>query len=1397
MGNLNSSLNRHSKFIRRTLLLSSFSLCLLLCSNVAIGQSSTTAKPFVVSPKSPNVAAMEKYGNFEVNLFHGVPEINIPIFEVKSKGFSIPINLSYHASGIRVSDIASWVGLGWSLNTGGQISRKVKGGDDFSGILSSNPANQIRTPEQIDPGTADGFIYLKSILAIGGPDTEPDVFSYSMPGKFGNFLYKNATTPPILIPSEPIRISRNQITLNSVSNVGFDLLDAQGNQYLFGNSLAGESIRETSTSQTGGTSQNPYTSSWLLTNMISPDKSDTVSYSYYPGQLVTTFQETTDNVYVRDNFLKHTGNHSTQTTIEDAPITSFGTVTQRLLKEILFDNGKIEFSLFANNRADLTAPALDKIRIYSKTKNLFDLLKTVQFYYSYFGSSPKSKLRLDSISVKSADSQLNQTYRFTYENTSDLSVNVNAQDYWGYYNGKYSSNLVPYTIIPYIAGGGLPIYTPIGKADRQPDPSVVQSRILKRIQFPTGGYTVFNYEPNKYSNALTDMIGGGVRVRSIFTYPSENAEPIVKSYRYGTVEAPESGAGYLNSIRNLYFEPTRTRTLAFFEQPEMGNVLYLGTSNDNRNFSSNISYSVNEYDDSNVFYPFVTEYIGSSETNIGKKTYEFSMANDFVVINAEYGFMNQVQSFHWKRGKLLKLKEYEKLTGPSYRLKTETNNFYEEFKPQTIANIGLSVVERNIFTGPRYERFHYSGEFPRPYVYSFYNLYTGAFPLTLSKVKTYGTTNNAETFTEYKYNNSFQPSIIKNLKSNGDTLITRYKYADDYSTTVSSTSGSGIRNLQISNILSLPIEKTVSVKIPAGLEQVVGGEIKTYYDNKPLLKDEYRLETDQPITGYQASMINGSGLLSIPAIFKKRINYTTYDASGNPIEYLVDDKRKNAFVWGYRRSLLIAEVQNAGAGQVAYTSFEEEGKGNWTYNEAAVTSPLSGAVTGRSVFNFAASGSISRTGLSQEPYTVSYWGKKSCLVNGAAPTISSSANSGGWVLYTHKVTPSSGVITIASTDAVIDELRLYPTSAMMNTYTHSPLVGVSATSQSNGNFNVYTYDGLQRLSNVKDQNFAITKNYKYNIPNPRQLTSLPVVYFNDKVSGTFARNNCSSLYYGKTVIYEIAEGAFYSTISKQDAQSKANTALASNGQQYANANGECRLKTEVTWEPINPYCQIKQLNVTNPPTTMGYSLNVQSAPNTTNFASVTVSRSLSEFAVKVNFVIYFGFNNQFTSSVLLEAGQSSKTFNISVYPYTNDTRNGWNVVSIELYNNLYVAGTSFYAQRQKKVGGQVVLTEPNLKGIGEGPYYDVVRSTIPGSSACQSGYVSEIPIKAAYANTDLSVEFVKPCPSGQSQLGARVIYSVPAGKYTSSISQADADAKALAEANANGQAYANANGTCY
>jgi len=70
----------------------------------------------------PNAAALGKYGDIPVSHSTGIPNISIPIHTVTDGPLSIPIGVSYHGSGIKVNEVATWVGLGWSLNAGGMIS---------------------------------------------------------------------------------------------------------------------------------------------------------------------------------------------------------------------------------------------------------------------------------------------------------------------------------------------------------------------------------------------------------------------------------------------------------------------------------------------------------------------------------------------------------------------------------------------------------------------------------------------------------------------------------------------------------------------------------------------------------------------------------------------------------------------------------------------------------------------------------------------------------------------------------------------------------------------------------------------------------------------------------------------------------------------------------------------------------------------------------------------------------------------------------------------------------------------------------------------------------------------------------------------------------------------------
>ncbi|PWK20031.1 RHS repeat domain-containing protein [Xanthomarina spongicola] len=74
---------------------------------------------------SPQVASFQEYKMLPVNLYTGKVDVTIPIYEIQSGGISVPISISYNTGGIKVDQESSSVGLGWVLNAGGSIYRKI------------------------------------------------------------------------------------------------------------------------------------------------------------------------------------------------------------------------------------------------------------------------------------------------------------------------------------------------------------------------------------------------------------------------------------------------------------------------------------------------------------------------------------------------------------------------------------------------------------------------------------------------------------------------------------------------------------------------------------------------------------------------------------------------------------------------------------------------------------------------------------------------------------------------------------------------------------------------------------------------------------------------------------------------------------------------------------------------------------------------------------------------------------------------------------------------------------------------------------------------------------------------------------------------------------------------
>src|SRR6202012_537761 len=104
--------------LKRALLLAAVSNLLFLSVFAQIPVAPLTVQ-------SPNAASIGLFGSYPVSYYTGVPIIDIPLYTLKEREISVPISLSYHASGFRPDQHPGWVGTGWSLNAGGVITRTV------------------------------------------------------------------------------------------------------------------------------------------------------------------------------------------------------------------------------------------------------------------------------------------------------------------------------------------------------------------------------------------------------------------------------------------------------------------------------------------------------------------------------------------------------------------------------------------------------------------------------------------------------------------------------------------------------------------------------------------------------------------------------------------------------------------------------------------------------------------------------------------------------------------------------------------------------------------------------------------------------------------------------------------------------------------------------------------------------------------------------------------------------------------------------------------------------------------------------------------------------------------------------------------------------------------------
>ncbi|HEU4789548.1 MAG TPA: DUF5977 domain-containing protein, partial [Flavobacterium sp.] len=130
-------------------------------------------------------------------------------------------------------------------------------------------------------------------------------------------------------------------------------------------------------------------------------------------------------------------------------------------------------------------------------------------------------------------------------------------------------------------------------------------------------------------------------------------------------------------------------------------------------------------------------------------------------------------------------------------------------------------------------------------------------------------------------------------------------------------------------------------------------------------------------------------------------------------------------------------------------------------------------------------------------------------------------------------------------------------NALITTYTHKPLIGVTTITDPKGFIAYYEYDNFNRLVLIKDQNSKILKTFCYNYQGQAENCITVIEYKNIVKTGKYKKNNCGAGFVGSDVVYTVPANTYSSNNSQAEADNLAQADVIANGQNYANTNGSC------------------------------------------------------------------------------------------------------------------------------------------------------------------------------------------------------------------------------------------------
>ncbi|CAA7195243.1 hypothetical protein [Chryseobacterium potabilaquae] len=431
------------------------------------GPQITGTDPSVLSnilPPSAEAYKLGSYGNIPVSLFTGTANINIPLTEYKTKSLSLPLSLSYASNGIKIDDMNGSTGLGWSLITGGIITRTIRDLPDEDNTNISFPAN-------IDSLGVRHPIVMQYLQDASNDlvDSEQDMYMANFNGNNFRFVFDRR--------GMPIIYSQRDIIIEGQSGGdSFTITMEDGIKYYF----ADKEITTNRTAGEGHSIPSMSTTAWYLTKILNPSTGEEIIIENQNAGYSTILSNSQVMKYTSGPPQKsECGNIDFYIPpIMGGLIGHLQSVNGRQIKKIYSNNPTFGEIIFEYTSYIGSEDYQKLTKVVKKINTI--LLNEINFDYIL---TANKRLFLSSVNDKISKA----VHSFEYINPEELPVRLSfARDSGGYYNGALNNS----SLIPKLPSESF-VYT---GASQEVSPLKSQVGMLAKITYPTKGNSMFFYE---------------------------------------------------------------------------------------------------------------------------------------------------------------------------------------------------------------------------------------------------------------------------------------------------------------------------------------------------------------------------------------------------------------------------------------------------------------------------------------------------------------------------------------------------------------------------------------------------------------------------------------------------------------------------------------------------------------------------------------------------------------------------------------------------------------------------------------------------------------------------------------------------------------------------------------